>query len=42
MTSRDNTRSYLAAANTCNCNGAMYRPTANTCYHSVAAAILAA
>jgi len=34
--------SYLASPNTCNCDGAMYRPTANTEYHSVAAAVLAA
>ena len=36
------TENYMASPNTCNCPGAMYRPTANSCYHSVVAAVLAA
>jgi hypothetical protein len=33
---------YMTSATTCNCPGATYRPTANTCYHAVAVAVLAA
>jgi hypothetical protein len=42
MLSSDGTKTYLVSANTCNCKGAQFRPTANTCKHSVAGAVLAA
>jgi len=35
------TGEYLCAPNTCTCPGATYNPTANSCYHSWVAAILA-
>lgn len=35
------TENYLTSANTCNCRAAWFYPTANSCYHSVACAILA-
>lgn len=35
-------KGYLCSTETCTCKGARYRPTAATCYHAVAAAILSA
>lgn len=39
--SSDGSKTYLTSKETCNCEGATFRPTANTCWHSIVGAVLA-